>query len=219
LLAFVPVVVVALFLVRPFHLTRSLVAIVLAAIPTFVLYSGRYALRVARWLRQVKPSPGLSATHVQIGMMVFAIALAVASATVGRLWADGELEIAQKVTLYVLLGLTCMGLAVSLTLTVVLSYGRALDDRVPQPIFVDMNRLAALAIEAATKQLGARELETAAIQRLQNGGLKINVDEKVAPSKPGEGANPTAQKRGSWVIVADRWGRLSSVQTYSKSQY
>jgi hypothetical protein len=219
LLAFVAVIVVALFLVQPFHLTRSLVAIVLAAIPAFVLYSSRYGLRVARWLRQVRPRPGLSATHMQIGMMVFAIALAVATATLGQLWAEEELEIVQKVTLYVLLGLTCVGLSVSLTLTVVLAYGRALDDRVPQPIFVDMNRLAVLAVEAARKQLGAKGLETAAIQRMQDGGLKINVEEKAAADKPEGEPDLVPQGRGSWVIVADRWGRLGSVLPYSKPQY
>lgn len=220
LLAFVPVVVVAFFLLQPLHAIRSVLAICLAAIMAFVLYSARYGLRVERWLRQVKPRTRLSATHYQIVAILLAIALGVVTATLNRAWIEEPLTVAQKVILYMLLGLTCVGLAGGLTLTVVLGYGRRLDDRVPQPIFVDMNRLSILTIEAARKQLGVKGLETLAIRRTQNGGVWIRVEEKGASAaQTTESGTELAQKRRSWVIVADRWGRLQSVLPDPKPDY
>jgi hypothetical protein len=207
--------ILALILLRPVNLIRTAVAFALSAVVALGLYAARYGLRESRWLYQIRPNRGMSLVHWVIGTIVLAIVLGVASATLNRVWSGAELTIPQKLVFYVLLSLTCASLAASLALSIVLIYLGRLDERVPQPIFMHMNRLSDLILEAAGERLNVKDWEIRGVKRLSDGGLSIWARPKVAAlvetNPTGGGKLVNNRTHSSWLIEADRWGRIRSI--------
>jgi hypothetical protein len=215
LLALVLILILSFILLRPVNLVRTAVAFVLGGVVALGLYAARYGLRESQWLHQIRPNPGPSLVHWVIAIIVLAIVLGVASATLNRLWSDAELSVLQKLVFYVLLSLTCASLAASLALSIVLIYLSRLDERVPQPIFTHMNRLSDLILEAAGKRLNVEAWEIRGIKRLPDGGLSIWAwlkETLLTDTNPMTVAKPVNNKaRSLWLLEADRWGRIHTI--------
>ncbi len=211
-LVILAVIPFALLLGRSVGLLRVPVAVSLSIVAAFVLYSARYRLREARWLRQVKPNPGISLTHWQMGSFLLAIGLILTIATLERAWADEPLTLLHKVFFHVSVAVACVSLTFSWALTFICAYVGRLDERVPQPIFMDVNKLSDLALEAARQRLEVRAWEILAVQRLPDGGVKLSVREKPAKKSGSSGVTAASSTpRSSWTIVSDRWGRVRSI--------
>jgi len=215
-LALVPIFVLALILL-PVDLERILLASVLSVVVAFAIYALRFHIREYQWLNKVKPRPGLSIVLLLIAALVAAIILGLAMRMLNRVWAGDELSLVQKLFFFLGLVTTCVGLAAALSLSFVLIYGGGLDDRVPQPIYMDMNKLSNLVLDDVKKRMDMNDVGVLSIWRTQDGGVAIKFRKtekalvKTNPTGGGRVVSGSNVARPIWIVKGDRWGRVKSI--------
>lgn len=222
----IPVIVLALVAATILALLLSF-NVVSAFLPFFPsvfvalgLCASWYAIWQEAWVRQVRPRWSPSVTQWVVVTMVLALLLGATALLLEYGWDVAELALLRRLVLLGLVSRACMCLAASLTLVVIQLYISDLKERVPQPIFVDINKRSAIVQRTAGQQVGGKDLEVLATERAKDGGVWLPVREcrgRVVMPNPSSGGNLESGSSiilPSWIVRADRWGRVRSMRPH-----
>jgi hypothetical protein len=194
------------------------VVVPLAILLCFIIFLFTHALKLSlreyEWLRQIKKGwhPPLS----MISVVAFTLALTLALTVVFVL--DSEMTHGLvRVLLTIAFSLAFVNVTLSAMLMAIRDYARRLDEKVPQPTFMDEDRLLGVIVRAAGKRLGeSTPLEVQEWRRTASGDvqtlLTFNSGLEQRPVKTPEGEKViTVQEEQQWEATADTWGRLVSL--------
>lgn len=221
----IPVIVLALVaatilaLLLSFKVANAFLPFFPSVFVALGLCASWYAIWQEAWVRQVRPSWRPSVIHWIIATMLLALLFGAVALVLEHRWDGAELEMVRKLALLGLVSLACMCLTVSLTLVVIQSYISDLKERVPQPIFVDIKKLSAIVQRTAGEQVGGKTLEVLATERAKDGRVWLQVGEcrgrVVLPNLSSGGKLESGSiTLPSWIVRADRWGRVRSMRPH-----
>ncbi len=188
------------------------IGVPLAIILCFVIFLFTYALRFSareyELLRQVRTGGPLSLALM--ALLAFTLALIMALAVAFTLEADEETLPTTgltRVTLTIAFSLIFVNVTLSAMLMAIRDFARRLNELVPQPVFLQEDRLVRLIHASAWKRFGGRtSLELVETNRTEGGGVQAVVKRSSQP------APPAAEEPGKWDIEADKWGQILSLK-------
>lgn len=207
------------------HPIASLFSIVLSLFVFYGLFSFRYSMREMMWAAQSYRPDGLSPTMLGVwalglGMLGALVCFALYKAI------PAPTEFVFKMIFAIVYVTTFVSLTTGLTIFVLRGYIADLDQRVPPPIFVYADKLVKIVLRTVAEMLpeedeNGQRADRAPLLRFEvivvkrnavDGGVRILAREQRFVRWQAPGALPLRPQWTEWVIAADRWGRLLSLQ-------
>jgi hypothetical protein len=195
------------------------VVVPLAVLLCFIIFLFTHALKLSlreyEWLRRIKKgwSPPLSV----VAVVAFTLALSLALSVVFVLDSKRTHGLV-RVLLTIAFSLAFVNVTLSAMLMAIRDYAQRLDEKVPQPIFMDEDRLLGVIVRAAGKKLGDdTSLEVQEWRRMASGGVRallaFSSELEERPVKTSEGVQTImVEEEQQWEVVASAWGHLLSLE-------
>ena len=201
-LPYVPalVAVIGTVLQWPPHLLGSVLAIALSLVAFFVLSNKAPDFWLSAWANEFKAKPSVSLVMIELGAFLAGLAMALLTIVLIKYWIQPPATPAfpEKLTVSLTYSLSFVLFTVAFVALLLNRQVARLNRHVPQPIFVDSQRLLNLVLDEAQKELGTnRKLKMTRFERSGDVGIHLFASQ-------GDGAR--------WEIAADRWGRIRSLK-------
>lgn len=210
---------------HPFNLLSTGIGVAAALILFRVLYIKRFFWRERFWAAQIYRENNPPLLLIILASLFAGIILLV-------LWLVLYAEILKEpqtmleklaLTLPYVLGF--IGLTIGLTMFAIQNYLDALDERVPQPLFVHTDRLLEVVLRTAGKSIkdgDSQAVEPGSLERFDvlqvvrnpaDGGIRIWLKPR-KPTLTTEEAAPceVVPEETLWLVDADRWGRVRAIK-------
>jgi hypothetical protein len=92
-------------------------------------------------------------------------------------------------------------------------HGRYMEDRRPDPIFLNEELLIKVVLDTVREQLGnPPDMSTLGMKRLENAGISLNLLQGEKLTTQG---GKVVQKEKTWLVCADCWGRVNKIEEKS----
>lgn len=190
-------------------------AILLCLIIFLFTHALKLSLREYEWLRRVKKgwNPPLSV----MALVAFNLALILGLTVVFVLdseWTHGWV----RVLLTIAFSLAFVNVTLSAMLMAIRDYAHRLDELVPQPIFMQEDRLLRVIVGTAGKKLGDdTPLEVQEWRRVASGGVRALLTsnsglEERQVKTPGGVQTIIVEEEQQWEAVASAWGHLLALE-------
>lgn len=184
----------------PPHPLGSVLAIGLSLIVFLILSNKAPAFWLSNWESEFKAKHGLSIVLIELGAFVAGLAMALLTIVLLKYWIQppAEPEFPEKLIVSLTYSLSFILFTVALTALLINKQARILYRMMPQPVFVDSQRLLKLILDEAAVQLASSsELGITRAERTGDVGMEVY-----------------ARQRGGkeWQISADEWGRIRSLK-------
>ncbi len=207
------------------HYLMTVFGVALSQLIIILLYVQRLLWREHKWATQIYDAKFRSLPYL-IGMMFLAGGLlSVAVFIMQQSWEDPTIvyQLFFAGSYVTMLALFTAGF----TFLAIQDYLNQLEERVPQPIFANTEKLLQVVLDATIRTLNLldgregqvsnthpervmdRTYEVMEVSRIsENGGIDVLLHEY----KPFAGPGPQEREREMWRIQADRWGRIQVLQ-------
>lgn len=205
------------------------IAFLVTAIVAFYMYSLRDAIHHYSLTRHFKENPGRSVSlwalifFVSAVLLIFFLAFAVTSkdsivAPQGYYPMEGDGLLRNGSFGHLLLKLAMTGFLIFIFVFLSLSagmmaaylYGHYMEERQPNPIFLNEALLIKVVLDTVREQLGPdAKVTTSGLKRLEDAGIAMTLacEESLAAQ-----GNDTIQKAKTWLVEADCWGRVKKIE-------
>lgn len=191
----------------------SILAIAISIVVIVTVYLFRFGLRRYQLLHKVraKRHPGL----ILIAVLFLGVAVILSMAITLLLWAVFALELTSDfpVIIAVLYGVLFPSMTLALMLVGVWAYTRRLDKEFRRPLYLNINRLARLALNSVQIHLNGEPVQSISIDRNDKGGLVLVVSRQVeVVERKADGASITVPQNKRYEVETDEWGQICSVK-------
>lgn len=184
----------------PPHLLGSILAIALSLIVLLLLSNKAADFWLSAWESEFKAKPGISIVTIELGTFLAGLAMALLTIVLVRYWIQSPAvpQFPEKLIVSLTYSLSFVLFTAALTALLVNKRTGKINSQVPQPIFVDSQRLLQLVLDEAARQLGLNaKLKMTRFERTGDVGIHLFADQG---------------KDKRWAIRADKWGRIRSLQ-------
>lgn len=198
------VALIGMALQWPPHLLGSILAIALSLIVFFILSNKSSEFWLSGWESGFKSKPGVSIVTIELGAFLVGLVMALLTIVLVKYWIQPPAApgFPEKFIVSLTYSLSFVLFTVAVSALLINKQVAKLNQRVPQPIFADSQRLLKLVLDEAAKQLGLNiELNVTRFERTADVGIEMFA----------------SQRNGTeWEIRADKWGQVRSLKPVVK---